>query len=88
MTDGFKQIIGLLIFYNIPFEYGDCVYGRYVIGGHYDINDPSTIKWEVDEYPTGQYGIAYQPTAFGHELTAKMSIVEVIKSIMVIESMN
>lgn len=88
MTDGFKQIIGLLMFHNIPFEYGDCVYGRYVIGGHYDVDNPSAVKWEVDEYPAGQYGIAYQPTTLGRELTAKMSVMDTINSIMVIESMN
>lgn len=35
MTDGFKKAIGLLMFYNIPFEYGNCQFGEYLIGGHF-----------------------------------------------------
>ena len=33
MTDSFKKAIGLLMFHNIPFEYHNCEYGEFLLGG-------------------------------------------------------
>lgn len=88
MTDGFKQMIGLLMFHRIPFEYRTCVYGQYLIGGHYDLNDASLIKWEVDNFPDGKTGIAFQPTALKCELDVTIAPEMAIRTIMSIEAMK
>lgn len=81
MTDGFKKAIGLLIFYNIPFEYGNCQFGEYLIGGHFTDDE---WTWEIDDADT-KSGIALQPTYFTKQMDYNISVSEAIKKIMEIE---
>lgn len=85
MTDGFKKAIGLLMFHNIPFEYGNCKYGEYLIGGHFTEND---WTWEIDDAPSDKYGIALQPTYFTRQMDHSISVPEAIKKVMEIETLT
>lgn len=82
MTEGFKQAIGLLVFHNIPFEYGSCIFGEYLLGGHYEENK---WHWEIDDVPSRKSGIAFQPTYFTTEMNNFISVPEAIKKVMEIE---
>lgn len=82
MTDGFKQAIGLLMFHRIPFEYGSCVYGEYLLGGHFTENK---WNWEIDNAPSNKYGIALQPTYFTCDMDNSIAVPEAIKKVMEIE---
>lgn len=82
MTDGFKQAIGLLMFHRIPFEYGSCVYGEYLLGGHFVENK---WNWEIDDAPACKSGIAFQPTYFTADMNNSITVPEAIKKVMEIE---
>lgn len=81
MTDGFKKAIGLLMFHNIPFEYGNCMYGEYLIGGY---DGKESWHWEIDDADT-KSGIALQPTYFTKQIDYNISVPEAIKKVMEIE---
>lgn len=85
MTDGFKKAIGLLMFHNIPFEYGNCIYGEYLIGGHFT---EDSWTWEIDDAITEESGIAFQPTYFTTQVSLNISVPEAIKKVMEIETLT
>lgn len=82
MTNGFKQAIGLLMFHNIPFEYGNCVYGEYLLGGQFAEDD---WKWEIDSART-ESGITFQPRYYSTKVNYEISVPDTIKEIIEIEN--